>query len=222
MVADLGRSDADFGTGFARSEGDSGGFTFSRPESDPSRSDDDSGAFGFPRTDTDRVSRPSDSDSGPFGGPTPTGATSGSRVPRASSGASRRQDADSGHFGLPSDPGRSDKGGFGRSDSGRGFSRTDNDSGPFSWPGTEPEETPAAEDTDPGDRFRPIRDADEPSRGSLRENLKPQAEPAAGPGEAFRSSAREALESYTREVQPPLGVARDRGARALPGASATA
>ncbi|WP_245674546.1 nucleotide-binding protein [Herbidospora cretacea] len=168
VVADLGRPDADFGTGFARSEGDSGGFTFPR-------SDDDPGAFGFSRTDTDRVSRPSESDSGPFGLPRP------------------ESDTDSGHFGLPADPGPSDKGAFGRSDA---------DSGRFSWPGTEAEETPAAEDTDPGNRFRPIRDADEPLRGSLRENLKPPAEAAAGPGEAFRSSAREALESYTREVQP--------------------
>ncbi|WP_232327232.1 MinD/ParA family ATP-binding protein [Herbidospora yilanensis] len=145
--------------------------SFGRTDTDP---DSDSGGFRFSRNDTDRVSRP-ESDLGAFG----------------------RTDTDSGPFVLPSDPERG------------AFSRTDNDSGRFSWPGTEPEEIPAVEDTDPGDRFRPIRDAEEPLRGSLRENLSKPAEAAPGPGEAFRSSAREALDAYTREVQPPPSESRE-------------
>ncbi|WP_245657154.1 MinD/ParA family ATP-binding protein [Herbidospora mongoliensis] len=196
-VADLGRSSESDSGGFrvSRPDSDSGGFGFSRTEGDSggfgfSRADEDSGAFGFSRTDTDRVSRP-ESDSGGF------------RVsrPDSDSGGFGRSDSDSGPFRVAPESG----GAFGRTD----FSRPDNESGRFSWPGTEAEETPAAEDTDPGDRFRPIRDADEPLRGSLRDNLNQSAEAAAGPGEAFRSSAREALESYTREVQPPLSESRE-------------
>ncbi|GLX96643.1 AAA family ATPase [Herbidospora sp. NBRC 101105] len=194
-LASYGRNDTDPGSFALRSDGesDSGGFTFSRSDTDrvsrpESDSDFDSGPFGLSRSDSDRVTR-TESDSGSFGlSRADTDRDSGSF------GLSR-SDTDSGHFGFPRDTDR--------------VSRPDSESGRFSWPGTEAEETPAAEDTDPGDRFRPIRDAEEPLRGSLRENLSTPAEAAPGPGEAFRSSAREALDAYTREVQPPVSESRE-------------
>nr|WP_245653337.1 AAA family ATPase [Herbidospora sakaeratensis] len=170
------------------------------PVSDEPRPDAETGRFS-PETVSDLASYArNDTDPGTFGLRTESDSDSGGfrftrdtdRVSRPESdlGAFGRTDSDSGPFQLPSD------------------SRADNDSGRFSWPGTEPEETPAPDDTDPGDRFRPIRDAEEPLRGSLRENLSKPAEPAPGPGEAFRSSAREALDAYTREVQPPIAEPR--------------
>ncbi|GAB1819645.1 MinD/ParA family ATP-binding protein [Herbidospora sp. RD11066] len=203
-VAELNSDSGGFG--FPRSESDSGGFDTARgfSRTDSSRSESDSGGFGFSRSDSDSggFKRPDSSDSGHFG----FSRNDTDRVsrPESDSGgfAFGRSDSDSGGFGFSRSD--NDSGGFGRSDSDSGPFKVSSDaeSGRFSWPGTEAEEPPAIEDTDPGDRFRPLRDADEPLRGSLRENLNQSAESSGGPGEAFRSSAREALESYTREVQP--------------------
>ncbi|TKK84412.1 hypothetical protein FDA94_29835 [Herbidospora galbida] len=163
----------------------------------------DSGRFPRPDAETGRFSPETvadlasfgrnDTDPGTFGLRTDSESDSGGfRFSRDTDRVARPEsDSDSGPFKLPSEP------------------LTDHDSGRFSWPGTEVEETPAVEDTDPGDRFRPIRDAEEPLRGSLRENLSQPAEPAPGPGETFRTSAREALDAYTREVQPPLSESRE-------------